>query len=193
MGAPKAFNSQHRIIADRTIGSIVGSIALSLSFLSLMIWVAAWGVADILAWPAREAMKTWSQQGQIEDTAQWQRVTDKMYWAQRLNPNSADYAMDLGRLYEWQALDQLPWTTHAHTHRKKAIAHFKTATIQRPSWGFAWIHYAQSKTLNQEFGPEVVNALEKAMVLAPWEVAVQRKVIWLGIRSEEHTSELQSH
>jgi len=144
--------------------------------------------ADVQAIPARNAMSKWEKSLSINND-EWERVSVRMHAAFELNSLSADYAMDLGRLYEWQALQKERWTQHAHQHRELAIQYFRTTTQLRPSWGFAWAHLAQSKIINQELDKETIAALEKAMVLAPWEIGVQRKVISVGFALWTNLSE----
>lgn len=155
------------------------SIALVI-VLFLLYWSARFMWADVQAIPARNALSKWEQVLKIENNDEWERASVHMHAAFELNPLSADYAMDLGRLYEWQALQKGRWTRHAHHHRELAIQYFRTTTQLRPSWGFAWAHLAQSKIINQELDKETIAALEKAMVLAPWEIGVQSKVISVG-------------
>lgn len=52
---------------------------------------------------------------------------------------------------------------------------------KRPSWGFAWAHYAENELLSGNRAGEFQAALQKAMLLAPWEPQVQRKVAWMGM------------
>lgn len=157
---------------------LYASIALVILFF-LLYWSARFMWADIQAIPARNAIIKWEKALNIDDN-EWQMVSVRLHAAFELNSLSADYAMDLGRLYEWQALQKRRWTKHAHHHRELAIQYFRTATQLRPSWGFAWAHLAQSKIINQELDKETIAALEKAMVLAPWEIGVQKKVISVG-------------
>lgn len=154
--------------------------ALTLS-VCLLYWSARFMWADVQAMPARNIMNQWEKTLHIENIEEWERASAHLHTAFELNPLSADYAMDLGRLYEWQALQQRRWTQHAHQYREKAIYYFRIATQLRPSWGFAWVHLVQSKISNQELDEEAIAALEKAMVLAPWEIGVQSKVISIGL------------
>jgi len=138
----------------------------------------AW--ADIMTLPARNTMTMWEQQGTVSNQQEWRAALAQMQQAHHLEGSNADYVFDLGRLFEWQALTQSQWTLHAHRYRSQAIRYFRTVTTMRPSWGFAWAHLAASKVLNQELDNEAIAALEKALVLGPWEPGTQRKVIWLG-------------
>lgn len=159
---------------------LAAMVALAASMLGIA-WAATWGWADLQAIPARNALVQWERQGGFTKQQDWQQAVDKMRLAYRFNNTSADYAADLGRLYEWQALRQPQWTQHAHEYRALAIDHFRQAVTRRPSWGFAWVHLAVSKVLNQELDDEAFSALEKAMVFGPWESGTQKKSIWLGI------------
>ncbi len=139
---------------------------------------AKWGAAEVLAMPARNAMAIWEKAGHVTNDDQWERAADNLRKAYRLNPYNAAFALDLGILYEWKALQYQSWARDAHVNREKAVAYFYDAIKCRPNWGYAWANYAYSKMLNQQID---VDALKKAIVFAQWESATQRKVIVIGI------------
>ena len=155
--------------------------SLSICVLLIAAIAAKWGWADLQANSARSYMNKWEKQRQINDQDEWNKAFTRMATAYNLHPGNAEYAADIGRLYEWRALQHPGWHRDAKKYRTKAIKYFKKAVEIRPTWGFIWAHYAQSKVLNQQFDQDTIEALEKAMVLNPWEIKVQQKVIWLGL------------
>jgi hypothetical protein len=98
-----------------------------------------------------------------------------------LNPLNADYSADLGRLMEWRAWQYLPEDVKSKEARAKAARYYEETLGKRPSWGFAWAHYGENRLLSGIADEKFVAALEMAMVLAPWEPRVQRKVAWMGM------------
>ena len=160
----------------RLLTALTASLSLSLGGLALTL-----GIADLASVSANVWMRGWEEQGHISDPAQW----DSAYWrlslARRLNPLSADYSADLGRLMDWQSLHQPPESAKYAAYRARAIQFHGEAIGKRPSWGYAWAHYAENQLLQGNRGDDFLLALEKAIVLAPWEPGVQLKVAWIGM------------
>ena len=77
----------------------------------------------------------------------------------------------------------MPGSVESLKYRGRADRFYAETIGNRPSWGFAWALYAENQLLSGERGSEFLRALEKAMVLAPWEPGVQRKVAWMGMSS----------
>lgn len=162
----------------RVIVAIAASLLLSLSGVALI-----FGVADLAGTSANVWMRGWEAQGYLSDSAQWSSAYDRIRLARRLNPLSADYSADLGRLMDWQSLRKASDTAHFRKYRKRASGFYREAIEKRPGWGYAWAHYAESQFLLGNREDELFLALEKAILLAPWEPQVQRKVAWIGIAS----------
>jgi len=156
--------------------------AASLLF-SLAILAFSWSLADLASVRARLTMADWERQQRAGSAHEWQRAYDRLRLARRLNPLSADFSADLGRLLEWQAW-QYPPGSRAYDHnRAEADGMYLEAINKRPSWGFGWAHLAENRLLRGIADRRFRFSLEKAMVLAPWEPGVQRKVAWMGMAS----------
>jgi len=119
----------------------------------------------------------------LSDPAQWDTAYGRLSLARRLNPLSADYSADLGLLMDWQSLRQSPESAKFAAYRVRASQFHGEAIGKRPSWGYAWARYAEDQLLLGKRGDDFVLALEKAIVLAPWEPGVQLKVAWIGMAS----------
>lgn len=117
----------------------------------------------------------------MSDPAQWDAAYKRLILARHLNPLSADFSADLGRLMDWQSLRHSPESAKYAAYRARASQFHREAIGKRPSWGYAWAHYAENQLLRGNRGYEFLQALDKAIVLAPWEPGVQRKVAWMGL------------
>jgi len=160
----------------RLFTALTASLSLSLGGLALSL-----GIADLASVSANVWMRGWEEQGYISDSAQWNSAYRRLSLARRLNPLSADYSADLGRLMDWQSLRQSPESAKYVAYRARASQFHGEAIGKRPSWGYAWAHYAENQLLLGNRGDDFLFALEKAIVLAPWEPGVQLKVAWIGM------------
>jgi hypothetical protein len=84
---------------------------------------------------------------------------------------------------EWQAWQHPPDSHGYAAYRLHASQLYWEAINKRPSWGFGWARLAQNRLLQGLEDPIYLYSLQKAMDLAPWEPAVQRKVAWMGMAS----------
>ena len=148
--------------------------------LTLAIWAARWGWAEVLIAEPRNVMDNWKTGQAMPSNEELDRLGNLLERAQSLNSQSADIAFDRGRFAEWRAQKYPLWAKEAHKHREEAIGYFKNALNARPSWGMTWVHLANSLILNQQLYSGGMEALEKATVLAPLEIPVQQRVIWLA-------------
>jgi len=139
------------------------------------------GTADLANNTASVWMRGWEKQGYVNDTKKWNLAHGRLSLAHRLNPLNADYSANLGRLMDWQSLQYSPVSAEHNNYRVRASQYYRESVGKRPSWGYAWAHYAESLLLLGNRGVEFLQALEKAIVLAPWEPGVQRKVVWIGL------------
>jgi hypothetical protein len=82
---------------------------------------------------------------------------------------------------EWQVWRYSPESAESKKYRARASQFYAEAIGKRPSWGFAWAHYAKNQLLSGNRDSKFMVALEKAMLLAPWEPGVQLEVAWMGM------------
>ena len=141
------------------------------------------GIADLASVSANVWMRGWEDQGYMRDPAQWDDAYRRLSLARGLNPLSADHSADLGRLMDWQSLRQSLGCAEYATDRARAGHCHAEAIVKRPTWGYAWAHYAENQLLMGNQGDDFLLALEKAIVLAPWEPGVQIKTILQGNQS----------
>lgn len=153
--------------------------------LSLAIASLGFVIANLASVSSHVWMQQWEGQMHVDDAATWDAAHERLKLARRLNPLNAEYSADLGRLMEWQSWRYSPKSMESVEYRARANQYYEEAIHKRPSWGFAWAHYAENQLLSGNPGREFTQALEKAMLLAPWEPGVQRKVAWMGMATWE--------
>ncbi len=157
--------------------------------ISLAIWAARWGWAEVLVAEPRDVMSRWKTGQPMPSVEEMNRLDDLLLRAQSLNENDADIAFDQGRFAEWRASRYPLWSKEAHSHREAAIEYFREAISLRSSWGLAWVNLANSLVLNQQLYLGGMDALEKAAILAPAEGDVQQRIIWLGLSQWRHADD----
>jgi hypothetical protein len=164
------------MIMQRLLAAVAASLSLSLGVLALVL-----GIADLASVSANVWMRGWEDQGYVSDPVQWDDAYSRLSLAHSMNPLSADHSADLGRLMDWQSLRQSPDGAKFTALREHASQFHAEAIGKRPSWGYAWAHYAENQLLLGNRGDDFLLALEKAIVLAPWEPGVQIKIAWIGM------------
>ncbi len=160
----------------RLLAAVTATLALSLACIALGL-----GVADLASVSANVWMREWEGRGNIDQPKQWDLAYSRLRLARRLNPLSADYSAGLGHLMEWRSWRHSPESAGFVIARRHAGQFYAEAIARRPSWGFAWANYAENLLLSGDRGQAFLDALGKAIVLAPWEPGVQRKVAWMGM------------
>lgn len=110
----------------------------------------------------------------------WRDALRRLGQASRLNPWNADYAAELGRHYAWLAWREQGSPDRSAVYRKASADSYRTAIRLRPTWGFAWINFAESRMLAGQNDQETHRALQRAMDLAPLEPDTQLKVLLVG-------------
>ena len=160
----------------RVLAATAASLFLSLACIALLL-----GTADLAGVTAKLWMRDWEKQGYVTNPEQWSTAYGRLSLARRLNPLDADHSANLGRLMDWQSWRHLPGGIRFEDFRVRARQYYQESVEKRPSWGYAWAHYAESRLLLGHRDHEFVQALENAIVLAPWEPGVQRKVVWMGL------------
>lgn len=154
-------------------------ILLLIIFAALL--AASQGVAALSALKARYTLEQWQNSNREFNIDDWQAAVENMSHAIGLSNNNPQYEFDLARLYEWRAVQTPIWTKSAKQYRSKAIQHYRRAVNFQPVWARAWINLAITKTLNQQFGSDVITAIEQAIRYGSWEGGVHRKIIWLSL------------
>lgn len=121
----------------------------------------------------------------------WRNAFDRLYQARALDPLNARYAAELGRHYAWLAWRSGGATDAARSYRQRSRAAYAEVIGHRPSWGYGWINYAESRLLVGTAGARATFALERALALAPWETKTQLKSLLVAFSIWDALSESQ--
>jgi hypothetical protein len=121
--------------------------------------------------------------GWIQNINDWLSTVNKLERALSWNSLDIDILMRLARLYRWRAFDQRLSPKLARESHHRAIRYVKAACRRRPSSGLAWATLAVVKTAAGHIDQEMVLALNRAMILGPWERQVQHQVVLAGIQT----------
>ncbi|NKC13374.1 MAG: hypothetical protein GKR94_14625 [Gammaproteobacteria bacterium] len=146
-----------------------------------MLWSLAWGIADLSAQPAKNFLRDLHDYRAEVSAEQWSQAIAGLDTAIRTNPLSAHYKAERARLLEWRSWNGDIDSKRSLRWRAAAVAEFRRAIASRPTWGIAWAELAQCAALLDGLTAEVRAALERSVELAPWDRAVQRKILWIGL------------
>jgi len=159
---------------------IFGYLPLSLFFFFVVI-TSVYLASNYLAHAPRVSLNEWACYGKAGDERSWNEALAGLLLAEKLDPWNADIAYDLGRLYEWKAIEGSAWNASAKASRQDALRYFKNAVELRPTWAVAWVSYAQSRMLNRNIDRETFIALSKGFEYGRWQIDIQQKLLWLSI------------
>jgi hypothetical protein len=149
----------------------------------------AWSWADLTVSVARapENPKSLSKM----TPHRWRQAFDRLYRARALDPLNARYAAELGRHYAWLAWRSGGVAEAALAYRRLSRAAYVESVSRRPSWGYAWANYAESRLLQGAAEEGTRRALERAMLLAPLETKTQLKSLLVAFSTWDRLSESQ--
>jgi len=161
---------------------------ISLPFLGLsliLIVVALFAAKNMyvaaLTIEPKQAMERWSCNGKIDDLENWEVQKTKLEKANKLFSLDADIVSDLGRMYEFRALEYAAWNPEAKLNRDTAITYYRDATQHRPTWALAWLNLAQAKIMNQQSDDEAFEAVRNGFRFGSWQEKVQQRLLWLSV------------
>ena len=149
--------------------------------LPMFLWAALGLASDLLAAAPETAMQRWSCSGKIDDLSSWETYRVSLTRSLMLDPGNATKTRMLAKMYEWRTFDSAPWDEKLQNEKETSRSLYRQVTRQRPSWAMGWAELANFKIRNMELDNEAFFALERALVLAPWQKDVQNKVIWLAV------------
>nr|CRH05411.1 conserved protein of unknown function [Candidatus Magnetococcus massalia] len=140
------------------LGSLVANFYYSLSQQTLM---AGEQVA-----PSTEKSAIQTAFSQLESAQSWQ-------------PGNPDILFEMGNL-QLQMASQAADAKQKQIHLKRAMVYYQTLLTIRPTWSYGWINLAMTRARLGEKIEVVEQDLERAIILAPFDVSVQQGVLKLG-------------
>jgi len=138
------------------------------------------GVGDVVAHQSRIIMDEWASGKKTVDKREWNAAHQSLLSALKLSPGNPDYLALLGNLYEWRvankSLNSQETALEVIADYRMALEFYRRALKQRPAYAFYWANIAVVKSILGEVDQEYYQAIERALVLGPWEPGVQLKI-----------------
>ena len=165
----------------------VGSAAAAAVCFSAAVIALCWSWADLTIRATRAPERPSNITGMTQN--RWHTAVRRLHQARGLNPLEANYAAELGRHYAWLAWRSQGVAGESAGYRSISRANYLDAIRIRPTWGFAWINYAEADLLTRGNSTSTHFALRRAIALAPYEPNAQLKVLALGFSLWDSLSE----
>ncbi|WP_458735745.1 hypothetical protein [Zobellella taiwanensis] len=126
----------------------------------------------------------WAAKNSQPPAAAWQVAEQAAQSAIALYPTAnGGYYDRLGRVYDWQQINEPIAGPAAKESRALAIAAYRQAIASRPQWPFSHINLATAKLRQGELDDEFKQAMERGFALAPWRALAYQQTAWLGLVS----------
>jgi len=126
-----------------------------------------WGVAAVSHEISMYYFHSWSKQGVLPDTDEWERSKKMMVLSVELDSANAEYINDQGRFYLFTADKLLQSETSYDFLLIKAVSNFRLASKLRPMWPDAWVNLSLAKAklgiIDDEFNQAIANAMARGM------------------------------
>jgi len=149
---------------------------------------AKWGVASAGHSFAMWHFDGWQQSDDTPDVRIWKWVHEAMRWSLRLDPGNAEYSNDMGRLYDYTAMNMVELDSQIQSLQIISLSFFRQATRLRPAWAIAWANLALLKHRIGSIDAEFDHALDSAMQLGAALPSVQLVVAEIGVAHWQHLS-----
>lgn len=168
----------------RSIGSLSGR-RLCAGALILVLGLLAFkagkeGLSNFFAQSAQLEIDRWSEPGQLYRGDDWTRVMQYLTKSLHYSPNNPWSLEEMGTL-QLRSMSAAKDPRLALAAARSANVDFRRALVQRPTSPFAWASLALSKLYLGEQDDELIQALQRAEELGPWESGVQQTVVFVGL------------
>lgn len=100
-------------------------------------------------------------------------------WAVRLDPLDPDHRQGLARVLELRAARLPPGGAETRALLHQALALYRGAALDRPSWPYTWLALARVKARLGELDADFDSALGSASRLGPWDPRLQALLLEL--------------
>lgn len=131
------------------------------------------GIADLVAFPARQRLAQLDARGELPTPDDWRRAQEQLRRALELDPHNPAHSETLARWHERYTLRLPRSSSVASAYLGQSAAHLRAALAARPGSPYTWANLAQVKLRLTQFDAEFEAAFENAWRLGPWEPEVQ--------------------
>jgi len=168
----------------RSVNAMPRRLAAGLAMLLLigaLFLAGKWGVAATGNAFAMWHFDDWRKSDHVPDVRTWKWMHELMRWSTRLDPENAGYRNDMGRLYEYTALNMIQHPSQVTPLLQISLSFFHDAVRLRPSWARAWANLVLIKLRLRQIDAEFLFAMNRAVQLGPAVPAVQQIVAEAGV------------
>jgi O-antigen ligase len=175
---PSHVAKQPEIVAPKSDNRMV--IGASAMLVCVACIVAGRGLADVLATKADARLKMPSVDGNF--TKSLEGSESPLALAKTLDPGNAKLSRQMGEVYSWRVATTQEPAKKRELNRQMLQYQVKSAE-QRPVSPFIWTDILVTKDRLGEHDAEFLVALEKAVLLGPWDPSVQYRIVDIGLTS----------
>jgi len=174
----------HPAVMSRSMNAMHRRLAAGLAMLLLiggLFLAGKWGAAAAGNAFAMWHFDDWRKSDHVPDVRTWKWVHELMRWSTRLDPENAGYRNDMGRLYEYTALNMIQHPSQIAPLLQISLSFFRDAVRLRPSWAQAWANLVLIKLRLRQIDSEFLFAMNRAVQLGPAVPEVQQIVAEAGV------------
>ncbi|GHA27711.1 hypothetical protein [Oceanisphaera arctica] len=126
----------------------------------------------------------WAAKNQQPEALAWMVAEEAARKANTYYPvANADYLDRLGRIHDWQQINEPIGSEQANASRERAINAYRDAIAVRPNWPFSHNNLATAKLRQGELDDEFKQAMENGFTLGPWRAIAYQQTVYLGLIS----------
>lgn len=138
------------------------------------------GLSNFYAQSAHLEIERWAKPGQAYRADDWTRVMQYLARSLHYSPGNP-WPLEVMGTLQLRSMSVATDPQLAVAAMRSAKLDFRAALAQRPTSPFAWANLALTKLYLDERDDELVQALQRAEELGPWEPEVQQTVVFTGL------------
>lgn len=139
-------------------------------------------LASLNQYRASSFLADWEAKRQVPSEQAWQAaeqaISNAIAWYPAKN---AAYAEQFGYMWQWRAYGANPSQASSKQYQQQAISEFRTATVLRPTWPYAWSGLAYAKLTAGELDQEFSHAMQQAAEYGPSRIGINRRLAEIGL------------